>query len=299
MKLGIGTPDVIHTVFAFLCDLLAISVLSGFLSIISQVTIALWPDDPNIVVPMRTRMDPEQIAAEFQTTHWSMVFSARGDHRALEQLLRHYWSPVYAFIRRQGYGSHDASDLTQEFLARVVIGRDLIGKADPARGRFRSFIKQSLRNFLIDQHRTGRHSKGRHGTERTATVSIAGQDGKVIFEPPFSDDISREFDREWAATIVQLTLVRLEEAARREDMLLHWQAFQINILGPALRRTEALDLATLGKQLGVHDATKLSNMLQTMKRRFRRVLREVVAETVATPEEVEQELADLRGYMGG
>lgn len=244
-------------------------------------------------------MDPERTAAEFQTTHWSLVYGARGDRTVLEQLLRHYWSPVYAFIRRQGYGGHDASDLTQEFLSRVVIGRDMIGKADEARGRFRSFLKQALRNFLIDQHRTGRHSKGgvKHGD--AASVSLVGPDGQVSHEPSFTDEMSKQFDREWAASIIQITLQRMEDAAKREGLTAHWKAFQINVLGPALRRTAPMELRTLGERLGVADVAQLSNMLQTMKRRFRRMLREVVAETVDSPEQIEQELADLRGLMGG
>ena len=80
-------------------------------------------------------MDPANTAASFQSTIWSLVLGARGDRAHLESLLRSYWSPVYAFIRRQGYAGHDASDLTQEFLTQVVIGRDLIGRGWGRRGR--------------------------------------------------------------------------------------------------------------------------------------------------------------------
>lgn len=252
-------------------------------------------------------MDPDLTAAEFQTTHWSLVYSARGDRTVLEQLLRHYWSPVYTFIRRQGYGGHDASDLTQDFLFRIVIGRDMVGKADQARGRFRSFLKQALRNFLIDQHRTGRASRGRMrvglrggaDTPAAAAVPLTGPEGQTLHEPVFTEEMSRQFDREWAASLIQITLQRLEDASRREGFEAHWLAFRINILGPTLHRTKALDLKDLGERVGIADASQLSNMLQTMKRRFRRTLREVVAETVDTPEQIEEELADLRGLMGG
>jgi RNA polymerase sigma-70 factor (ECF subfamily) len=239
-------------------------------------------------------MDPSHTAAEFGTTHWSLVYGARGDRSGLEHLLRRYWSPVYAFIRKQGYGGHDASDLTQEFLSRVVIGRDLVGKADPARGRFRSFLKGALRNFLIDQHRTGKFSKG--GAVPNAPAALPEAGGGI---GEFSKEQSREFDREWAATLVQLTLRRTEDEARSEGLGAHWEAFNINVLGPTLRRTEPLGLEILAAQIGAADAAQASNMVQTMKRRFRRTLREVVAETVATEAEVEDELAELRGYMGG
>src|SRR5689334_18689682 len=106
-------------------------------------------------------MTTNNTGAWFHTTTWGLVLSARADPGALELLLRAYWSPVYAFIRHKGYSQHDAADLTQEFLSEVVLGRNLLVKADPARGRFRAFVKSALRNFLIDQHR-------RAGSQRAA-----------------------------------------------------------------------------------------------------------------------------------
>ncbi len=262
-------------------------------------------------------MDPNQTAAEFQTTHWAMVYRARGNRAGLEQLLRLYWSPVYGFIRKQGYGGHDASDLTQEFLAQVVIGRDIVGRADPSRGRFRAFLKQALRNFLIDQHRTHRHSKGgrsvvesgpgRTGAGPIQTIDLDAIERRGALRPPaadtaasdpeWGDGAGREFDREWAATIVHITLQRLEDQARAEGLAAHWTAFRANILGPALWRTSPIPLGVLAERVGAADADQVSNMIQTIKRKFRRTLREVVGETLATPDQIEEELAALREYF--
>ena len=91
----------------------------------------------------------------FVTTHWSLVVSAgRNDtphaRNALEKLCRAYWFPIYAFVRRQGHGPHDAQDLTQEFFARLLEKKQLAG-ADPAKGRFRSFLLASLKHFLANE----------------------------------------------------------------------------------------------------------------------------------------------------
>jgi hypothetical protein len=56
--------------------------------------------------------------ARFHTTHWSLVLAARTGQSpesriALEELCRAYWYPLYAFVRRQGYGADEARDLTQ------------------------------------------------------------------------------------------------------------------------------------------------------------------------------------------
>ena len=74
-----------------------------------------------------------QQGREFPATRWSLVLEARlADEpkaaRALEELCRDYWFPIYAFLRREGYGRHDAQDLTQGFFASVIEG-DKIGRA--------------------------------------------------------------------------------------------------------------------------------------------------------------------------
>lgn len=246
-------------------------------------------------------MDPANTAANFQSTIWSLVLGAgRGGDRAhLEQLLRSYWSPVYAFIRRQGYTGHDASDLTQDFLTQVVLSRDLIGRADPAKGRFRSFLKQALRNFLIDQHRLGKAHKGRQSGQGGpgAPVHLDAEQHLALnteHATPPSDD---SFDRAWAAAVVEITLTRLEDACLADGLEAHWTAFNLNVLGPALRRTTALPLADLARRIRAADEAQASNMLQTMKRRFRRTLREVIAETVSDPAQIEDELGQLRAYF--
>jgi DNA-directed RNA polymerase specialized sigma24 family protein len=245
-------------------------------------------------------LDPTNTAASFQSTIWSLVLGARGDRAHLEQLLRAYWSPVYAFIRRQGYAGHDASDLTQEFLTQVVIGRDLIGRASPERGRFRSFLKSALRNFLIDQHRMGKaHKGGARAIGPRGTVSMDDANGAARQIAALVPDSEKVFDREWAAAVMEIALARLEESCIADGMELHWRGFNVNVLGPSLRRTSPLSMTRLAEHIGAADETQASNMLQTVKRRFRRVLREVVAETVSDAGQVEEELAELRGHFGG
>jgi len=70
-------------------------------------------------------------------------------HEALEELCGAYWPPVYAFVRRQGHSPDDALDLTQGFFARFL-ERKQVKLADPDRGRFRSFLLSSLKNFLAN-----------------------------------------------------------------------------------------------------------------------------------------------------
>ena len=91
-------------------------------------------------------------ASDFATTHWSLVLRAgnRADQQAdsaLASLCHRYWFPLYAFARRRVADVHEAQDLTQEFFARLL-EKNVLASASPERGRFRSFLLTSLKNFL-------------------------------------------------------------------------------------------------------------------------------------------------------
>src|SRR5207249_11086517 len=92
----------------------------------------------------------------FAPTHWSVIIAAGRSEAdseiaraALAQLCQTYWSPLYSFLRSRGYSMHDAQDLTQSFFA-YLIERKIYARADRQKGRFRSFLLASLKNFLAD-----------------------------------------------------------------------------------------------------------------------------------------------------
>src|SRR5262245_17538310 len=92
-------------------------------------------------------------AARFAETPWSAIAAAArseapGAAAALEKLCRDYWYPLYAFLRRRGYDREDAEDLTQGFFAERVITRRVLRDLSPERGRFRSWLLASLKNYV-------------------------------------------------------------------------------------------------------------------------------------------------------
>ena len=100
---------------------------------------------------------------QFEPTRWSHVLRARAEdsaHRrvALEELCQAYWYPLYAFLPRSGRGMEDAQDLVQEFFARLLDGQ-LLEKADPARGKFRTLLQFALKHLDADTYRAGRAEK--------------------------------------------------------------------------------------------------------------------------------------------
>src|SRR5437660_1288726 len=108
-------------------------------------------------------------AREFDSTHWSVVLRA-GDSKgpqyaeSLEKLCRAYWYPLYAFVRRNRRDPEEARDLTQEFFAKLL-EKKWLAQADPARGRFRTFLLAALKHFLANEWHRARTLKRGRGRE--------------------------------------------------------------------------------------------------------------------------------------
>ncbi len=104
-----------------------------------------------------------RLPGAFPTTHWSVVINAgkgseKDVRRALESLCGQYWYPLYKFIRRQGRTHHQAEDCTQAFLAKLLASEG-VARARPERGRFRTFLLASLRNFMVNDWQRERAEK--------------------------------------------------------------------------------------------------------------------------------------------
>ena len=123
----------------------------------------------------------------FATTRWSVVLAAAGGapseqaDRARAELCAGYWYPLYAYVRRRGYAAEDARDLTQAFFARLL-ERQVLASADPARGRFRSFLLTALKNFLASEWRRQAAEK-RGGNADVVSIDAAAAERRYLAEP--------------------------------------------------------------------------------------------------------------------
>ena len=148
-----------------------------------------------------------------------MVSAGRNDtphaRNALEKLCRAYWFPIYAFVRRQGHGPHDAQDLTQEFFARLLEKKRLAG-ADPAKGRFRSFLLASLKHFLANEWDKTKAQK-RGGGQVLIPIDVATAETSCGFEPTDNLTAEKIFERRWALTLLEQVLRRLRAEYVRDD----------------------------------------------------------------------------------
>lgn len=232
----------------------------------------------------------------FVTTHWSLVLAAgRNDttraRAALEQLCRNYWQPLYAYVRSAGYSREQAEDLTQGFFARLL-AHNSIARADPARGRFRSFLLASLKHFLAHEWEKARAQK-RGGRAQLIPLEFKTAERRYAQPVAPGDTPDRAYDRQWARALLEVVLSALRREyhdAGREDLFL------------GLRETlsggrSEIPYRDLGAQLGLSEgAVKIA--AHRLRQRYRELLREEVAHTVAKPGEVEEELQHLFAALG-
>jgi RNA polymerase sigma-70 factor (ECF subfamily) len=235
-------------------------------------------------------------AAQFATTHWSVVLAA-GDSAspessaALERLCSTYWYPLYAFVRRKGYAVADAEDLVQDFLSGFL-QKGYVVRADPVRGRFRSFLLTSMQNFLHNV-RARSTARKRGGGQQFCSWDIATAEQRYLAELREGITPEKAYEKRWAAALLQAVLDRL-----REDFKATGRAELFERLkGHLWTGDEAVPYAQLGSELGMTPLA-LKVTVHRLRQRFAQRLREEIAYTVSTAAEVEDEIQHLIGLFG-
>jgi RNA polymerase sigma-70 factor (ECF subfamily) len=204
---------------------------------------------------------------------------------ALASLCQAYWAPVYAFIRRSGHEADAAKDLTQAFFVRVI-EKDFFAKARRDRGRFRTFLLSSVKNFLSNEW--DREQAMKRGGGRSP-VSLEADDGERTYQIEIADDVTPErlYERRWALAAIGTALARIAE---RYDQAGKREIFAK--LKPFLTGLEPGSYAELAAGLEVSEGS-LRVAVFRMRNLFAETLRETIAETVDGPDEVEEELRHL------
>ena len=233
----------------------------------------------------------------FVTTRWTRVLAARGEspdaRAALSELCDTYYEPVCRFLRLEGRPDDAARELAHEFFARVLAGRAFEGAA-PERGRFRSFLLGALRHFLADQ-RDRERAQRRGGQAIHTPLPIAGEEDPDKPEPAdaAATATDRQFDREWALTLVAHAATALETEFRAEG-----KGGLFDTLKPWLTGdSAALSQTAAAAQLGLREsAVKVA--IHRLRKRFRDHVRAAIADTVPADADVDIELRYLVEVLG-
>ena len=236
----------------------------------------------------------------FLTTHWSLIEDARSPEEdkngaLIGLLLEWYWKPVYCYLRRKGYHNEEAKDLTQDFFHEVVLGHHLIDKADPAKGRFRSFLLLALNRYLINRHAEETAQK------RIPKGKLASLD--MTDEPPDSylsaSALTPEdtFTHVWVSALLERVLAEVESSCHKDGKSVHWDLFNERILEPIMKDVDAPSMDDLCHKYGIAGKIKASNMIVTVKRRLQTVFREHLRDSVMTEEALCDELAEIKRFL--
>jgi len=197
-----------------------------------------------------------------------------------------YWYPLYAFLRGRGHSAHDAEDLTQAFFARLL-EKQVLRRADPSRGRFRSFLLTSLTNFAANEHDKQTAMK-RGGPVPAMSLEFEKGESRFRLEPATYETPERIFDRRWALTLLDRVLCRLQEEMKRDDEASRFDRLKMYLTADQTDLSYAQTAAKLGISEG---AVKVA--VHRLRKRFRDLVRDEIAQTVSAPNQIEEELQHL------
>jgi RNA polymerase sigma-70 factor (ECF subfamily) len=231
----------------------------------------------------------------FASTRWTIVLEA-GDSAAassqalsaLSELCQIYWRPLYAFLRKHGYSSADAQDLTQGFFADLIETR-AYAHADREKGRFRSFLLGALKHFIADARDRAYALKRGGGIvlEKLDEKAIAQAETQIACAAKWQPD--EVYDSEWARSLLRQALDRLAQ-----ECALAGKSKLLGYLMPYLAMPEesAIPYEEISRRLHRPVATLRSDVAR-LRARYRSIFREEVRGTVVDPAEVDEELRYL------
>lgn len=242
---------------------------------------------------MRHEQGRAQAGSRFPETSWGIVLATRaqaGAGVALEVLCRRYWPPVYASLRRRGFEPGTAEDLTQGFFLHLI-EHGIVARADPQRGRFRSFLSGALRWFLAND-RERAHALKRGGYSVFVPIDIAEIEASMHFDARGEGPFELQFDQQWARAVVKNALDALGTEYARQGLTLEYESLR-PCLDPG---AEAPSYAALARHLNRSEgAVKVA--VHRLRKRFRDALRGEIECTVASAGDIEDELVHLRNVL--
>lgn len=231
--------------------------------------------------------------ARFQTTSWSLVSRTRGcddsARQATAELCRAYWQPLYVYARRSGQPEHEAQDTIQEFLLHVV-EREVFMRADADRGRFRTFLLSSLKQFMARRHRDGSRQK-RSPRDGLASLDVHGAEQFVAQASAKQVEPADAFDRAWAVAQLELAW-RLVEAEYMDN----GKAEVFAALRPVISGRVDVPSRAIAAELHVSEGA-VNVAAHRLRRRFGEALREQIAMTLESNDDVDDEIALLQASL--
>jgi len=235
--------------------------------------------------------------AAFATTQWSVVAACAGDSEsaseALAQLCRDYWPPLYTFARRRGYSPADAQDIVQGFFAYLLESK-AYARTDRTKGKFRSFLLASFKNYMSDVWDRGRALK------RGGDYELVLLDDEIdAVEMLYSRETAamtlseeQQYERSWATALVARALERI-----RTEFNYGPKAHVFGALKPFLTGGVGLPSQESVAQTLDMPIDTVRSHLSRLRARYRDFVRQEVARTIGPADDVDEELRHLRRIL--
>ena len=246
---------------------------------------------------MQYSKDDKVHGGQFPVTSLSLL--SRLQHKepsfrqdANEVLASLYWKPVYKYIRLQWKKSaEDAQDLTQSFFLQSF-QKSFFNKYEPAKARFRTFVKTCVDRFVQNQDKALRAQK-RGGTNLLVSLDFELAEKQITPEALRAVDTpDKLFEKEWIRNLFEIAVEKFRERCRKEEKMVHFEIFEIYDLGSS--KQESPSYAQLSRQLDI-EVTKVTNYLAWARREFRAVVLDVLKESTGSEEEFRAEARVLLG----
>lgn len=233
----------------------------------------------------------------FPPTRLSVVQRTRsGDEEtrqvALAAIIDAYWKPVYKYLRvKWSLTPDEASDLTQEFFT-TVLEKDVVEKYDPAKARFRTYLRMCVDGLASNARKAERRLK-RGGGITIVPLDFETAEGEMAtHEPAVVADVDELFYREWVRALLERSVADLKRAADDAGRPAMFEVFaRYDLLDDRDTRPTYAEIA---RDLGLTAAT-VTNHLAAMRRQFRAIVLERLRELTSSEEEWEAEAARLLG----
>jgi RNA polymerase sigma factor (sigma-70 family) len=230
--------------------------------------------------------------ATFATTHWSVVEACADDDNAdvaLARLCQDYWPPLYTFARRRGNSSADAQDLVQGFFAYLLQSR-AYAQTDRSRGKFRSFLLASFKNYMTDAWDKTRAIK-RGGEHEFVLLNDEVEAAEMLYRrapTAMKLDEEQQYEQAWAAALAARALNQTQNEFENSAKARLFHALKPFLTGGVgLPRHEEV-----ARRLDLSIDTFRSH-LSRLRARYREFLREEVGRTIGVAEDVDEELRHL------
>ncbi len=228
----------------------------------------------------------------FPRTNWAELGDAAADGESLDRLIRLYWRPLRSFLVATFPNLKDQTELLlQDFAQDRLMKEGWLRRADQNRGRFRDFLKISLRNFVLDRLN--------RADVKNAPVSL----DELTEEPAQPGAPSEEFDLAWAQTVLAETLQRMETdckdpAGDQPGRGQIWEIFRIRLLEPIFDDAPQPPYEELVARFRLNSPTEASNKLLSAKRLFKAHLNQVIKEYAGQDTAVTAEVQALNDFLG-